>query len=95
MSKLLPRLVLIIGLFGLALTLTGAINYQPCQPSISSERDDWWVLANTVGTYDLIVYSQHAVVFDLTERDANALQDARVVGLARQNDGHFRLCSFR
>jgi hypothetical protein len=95
MSKLLVRLILITGLVGMALTIVGAVNYEPCQPTISSERNDWWVLPNTVGTYDLIVYSHHAVVFDLTEQDAKALRTARLVGLSRQNDGQFRLCSFR
>ncbi|CAG0962570.1 hypothetical protein ANRL3_00978 [Anaerolineae bacterium] len=95
MSKLLVRFILVAGLVGMALTIVGAVNYEPCQPTISSEHDDWWVLPNTVGTYDLIVYSHHAVVFDLTEHDAIALQNARMVGLARQNDGRFRLCNFR
>ncbi|MBI5301235.1 MAG: hypothetical protein HY868_03790 [Chloroflexi bacterium] len=93
--KKLTLLFVLVGLMGLTLLTIGAIANEPCQTTITSERPDWWVLANTYDTFDLIVYSERAVVFDLTGQQANALKNAHQVGLSKETGGRFRLCSFR
>ena len=85
----------LLGLIVIALLTTGASSEQPCQPSMVADRPDWWVLANTYGTFDLIVYPAHAVVFDLSVQQANTLNQADQVGVTQQANGMFMLCSFR
>jgi uncharacterized membrane protein YkvI len=66
-----------------------------CTPIIQSDGTDWWVLQNRYGTYDLIVYSHQAVVFDLSNETTQALKQAQHVEVGRKLDGSYRLCSFK
>lgn len=93
--KSLRLLVVLVGLLGITLFISGAVIGEPCQPSVSVARPDWWVLANTYGSFDLIAYPIQGVVFGLNEQQANTLKNARQVGLAPNGDGSYRLCSFR
>jgi len=88
-------ILVLVGLAGLVLLISGAVVSNPCQPTVVVERPDWWVLANSVGTFDLIAYPFQGVVFDLNAQQATALKNARQVGLAPKGDGAFQLCSFR
>lgn len=93
--KALGILTLLAGVLVIGLLTIGATTYQPCQSTISADRPDWWVLSNTSGTFDLIVYTERAVVFDLNAQQANSLKNASQVGLRQQANGTFQLCSFR
>lgn len=93
--RTLGLVALLIGLMAIALLTIGASMDRPCQTSVSANRPDWWVLSNNYGTFDLIVYPEHAVVFDLTAQQATNLKNASQVGLSQQANGSFQLCSFR
>lgn len=88
-------LAVLIGLVVLMLLTVGATTYQPCQVTITADRPDWWILSNGYGTYDLIVYPEHIIVFDLNAQQANNLKNANQIGLSQKNDGTLQLCSFR
>lgn len=85
----------LIGLIVIALLAIGASSEQPCQSSIVANRPDWWVLTNNYGTFDLIVYPAHVVVFDLSIQQAHTLNKVNQVGVTYQADGTFMLCRFR
>ncbi|MBI5652531.1 MAG: hypothetical protein HZC40_19095 [Chloroflexi bacterium] len=87
--------LLIIAFATLAFSGPGAQTMDACTPVIQSDGDDWWVLQNRYGRYDLIVYSHQAVVFGLSSEMRQALKQAKHVELGRKVDGTYRLCGFK
>lgn len=87
--------LLIIAFATLAFSGAGVQTLDTCTPVIKSDGADWWVLQNRYGTFDLIVYSHQAVVFDLSSETGKALKQAKHVEVGRKIDGSYRLCSFK
>lgn len=94
-KKMFVFTLVVLGLLGVMFMLMGAMVYDPCIPTLTADKSDWWVLQNRFGTFDLIDYTHRVVVFDLTAQQGNALKKATHVELASDGNGGYRLCSFR
>lgn len=66
-----------------------------CSADVTVEKPNWSVLANVYGTSDLVVYSLHMVVFNLTALQVDVLKTAHQVELSQSPDGAWQVCGSR
>ena len=75
--------------------MTSQVVEQKCSATITVERPEWLVLANSYGASDLVAYPIQAIVFNLTLTQVDALKTAHQVQLSQAANGAWQICEFQ